>query len=91
MYKQEVTVVNPTGLHARPAAEFCKIASQFNSEIRIERLTDTPKEGNAKSVITIMSMGLSKDTPVAISAEGADEVAAVDELVALIQSGFGEL
>ncbi|MGL4282147.1 MAG: HPr family phosphocarrier protein [Eubacterium aggregans] len=50
MYVKEVKVVNPTGLHARPAAEFTKVAGQYQADLTIVRLTDQPKEGNAKSV-----------------------------------------
>lgn len=91
MYNKQVTIINPTGLHARPAAQFCNKASQFKSDLTIKRLTANPKEGNAKSVITVMSMGLSKGTTVELSGQGADEVAAIDTLAAMIESGFGEV
>ncbi len=91
MYTKVVEVVNPTGLHARPAAEFTKVAGQYQAELSIKRLTDNPKEGNAKSVISIMSMALTKGTNIEITGNGTDEAAAVDALVALVESGFGEI
>ncbi|MEG0075947.1 MAG: HPr family phosphocarrier protein [Eubacterium sp.] len=91
MYRKELSIVNPTGLHARPAAEFCKMASQFESDIQIKRLAGDSKEGNAKSVIMLMSMGLSKGTSIEISAEGVDETDAVEALAQLISDGFGEI
>lgn len=91
MYSKKVTIVNPTGLHARPAAEFCKNAGQYASTIQIKRLTGEEKETNAKSVIGVMAMALSKGVEVEITAEGSDENKAVDTLTGLIESGFGEL
>jgi phosphocarrier protein HPr len=90
MYSREVTVVNPTGLHARPAAEFCKLASNYACDIKLKRLNKDMKEGNAKSLINVMAMGLAKGTPVEIIGEGADEEAAVNALADLVESGFGE-
>lgn len=90
MYVQQTTVVNPTGLHARPAAEFCKIAGNYKATITVKRLTEDPKEGNGKSVISIMTLCLPKGTAIEISADGEDEQEAVKTLTALVESGFGE-
>ncbi|MEG0379374.1 MAG: HPr family phosphocarrier protein [Eubacterium sp.] len=91
MYVQQTTVVNPTGLHARPAAEFCKIAGNYSSKITVKRLTEEPKEGNGKSVISVMTLCLPKGTAIEITAEGDDEKEAVQTLAALVESGFGEI
>lgn len=91
MYTQKLTVINPTGLHARPAAEFCKTAETFKSKIILKRLGQNEKEGNGKSVIAVMAMGLPKGSEIEISAEGEDENAAVKALAALVKNGFGEL
>lgn len=90
MYSKETVIVNKTGLHARPASDFTKKASTFQSAINIKNLDDD-KEGNAKSIIAVMAMCLSKDTRVLVSAEGDDEQQAVDTLIELIDSGFGEV
>lgn len=91
MYTQQTTVVNPTGLHARPASDFVTEAKKYASKITILNLSD---EGaipvNAKSIVRILSEGMGPGTNIEISAEGEDETAAVDGLVALINSGFGE-
>jgi len=91
MYAKQTTVINETGLHARPASEFVAEAKKFASKITIQNLS---KEGaapaNAKSMIRLLAEGLAKGTQVEIAANGEDEVAAVDALVALIDSGFGE-
>ncbi|MCB6568230.1 HPr family phosphocarrier protein [Eubacterium limosum] len=91
MYTQKLTVVNPTGLHARPAAEFCKIAGTYQSKIMLKRLGANEKEGNGKSVIAVMAMGLPKGCEIEISAEGEDENAAVEALAELVRGGFGEI
>lgn len=90
MYQREVVVCNPTGLHARPASEFVATAKKFQSKISICR-NDAEKRGNAKSVIILLSLGLSQGETVNICADGVDEQQAVDTLVALVESGFGEL
>ncbi|MEG1431988.1 MULTISPECIES: HPr family phosphocarrier protein [Eubacterium] len=90
MYSKETIIVNKTGLHARPASEFTKQATGFQSDITIANL-DSGKEGNAKSIIAVMAMALSKDTKIAVRADGEDEQAAVDALIALIDGGFGEI
>lgn len=91
MHAKTVTIINPTGLHARPAAEFCQKAGEFRADIRIKKLGDDPKEGEAKSLLSIMATRIGQGDVVEISAAGEDEMLAVETLVALIGSGFGEL
>lgn len=91
MYTQKLTIVNPTGLHARPAAEFCKVAGTYQSKIMLKRLGPDEKEGNGKSVIAVMATGLPKGCEIEISAEGEDENAAVEALAELVRGGFGEI
>ena len=91
MYKRSKMVVNKTGLHARPASDFVAEAKKYKSRITITNLTDYPDEpGDAKSIIEILSLAMAPETMVELCAEGADENEAVDALVALIESGFGE-
>lgn len=87
MYKIAVEVKNKTGLHARPAALFVQTASKFKSEIFIEK---EGKKVNAKSIMGVMSLAVSQGTKIEISASGEDEKKAVEALVALIDSKFGE-
>lgn len=91
MVTKTTTIVNPTGLHARPASAFVAQAKKFSSKIKIRNLNNDAAPINAKSIVMLLSLGLSQNTEVELSAEGEDEVQAVEELVALIQSGFGEL
>ncbi len=90
MYSESVLVMNDTGLHARPASEFTQTANLYESTITIQ------KKGvqdiiNAKSIVKLLTQGINKGTEITISADGVDEVEAVQALVALIEGGFGEL
>lgn len=87
MIKKEVTVTNKTGLHARPASEFVKKASSYSSNITLKF---KGKDINAKSIIGVLSAGISMGTNIEICAEGPDEREAVGGLAALIQTNFGE-
>ena len=89
MYSRTVTIVNESGLHARPASDFIKAASGFKSRINIKR-TGSPKSVNAKSIVSLLTLGLEKGAEVELSAEGEDETQAVDFLFDLIESGLSE-
>jgi PTS hybrid protein len=82
-YARSVTIVNTDGLHARPAAEFVKMANSFGVPVTVNG-TD------ARSLLGIMSMGLVKGRSVELATPGADGRAAVDALAELVESGFGE-
>lgn len=84
MYVKKATVINPTGLHARPAADFVKCATAYSASITVGR----PGDGgiNAKSIIMLLSQGLTQGTEVEIAAEGPDEKEAVEALVALLSN-----
>ncbi|WP_026486095.1 HPr family phosphocarrier protein [Caldanaerobius polysaccharolyticus] len=83
MYKKTVVVKNKTGLHARPAALFVQVAGNFNSLIWIQK---DEKRVNAKSIMGIMSLGVSKGATITIIANGDDEVKAVETLAELLSS-----
>lgn len=87
MCEKSVTVENKTGLHARAAAVLVQTANKFESEIFIEK---EGKKINAKSIMGVMSLAVSQGSQILITAEGEDEKEAVDELVELIDSKFGE-
>ncbi|MBB6217425.1 phosphocarrier protein [Anaerosolibacter carboniphilus] len=87
MYKKEVMVTNQTGLHARPASEFSRTAASFKSDIQIEY---GEKRVNAKSIIGLLSAGISFGSKIVISAEGEDEQQAVEALKDLVKTNFGE-
>ena len=85
MFSKEVTVQNPVGLHARPATFFIQKANEFKSSIWIEK---DERRVNAKSLLGVLSLGIVGGTTIKVIADGADEEAAVDGLVKLIDSGF---
>lgn len=87
MVVKEVTVLNATGLHARPASMFVQTAGKFKSKIFVVK---EGNEINAKSIMGIMAGGISQGTTVEIKAEGEDETEAVEALVKLINDKFGE-
>jgi phosphocarrier protein len=87
MYQRETTVRNETGLHARPASQFVKLAKKFESKIAITNLNSL-KTGDAKSIVKVMVLSIKNGTPVRIDAQGQDEEEAVDALVDVIDSGF---
>jgi len=86
--KKAVQIKNQSGLHARPVSEFVALATKFDSEIRINKVNQYSQVADAKSIIFILSLGIRKGSMIEISAEGKDEIEAVDQLVALINSGF---
>ncbi|TCO76906.1 HPr family phosphocarrier protein [Marinisporobacter balticus] len=85
--EKSVKILNDAGLHARPAAAFVKKASEFVSDIVIEEDT---KKVNAKSIMNVLSVGIKKDAEIKIIANGPDEQEAVEALVDLVNSKFGE-
>lgn len=90
MVSKQTKIINATGLHARPASAFVMKAKEFESAVTLKNLDTNGEAINAKSIMLILAQGLAKGTNVEIAADGADEQKAVDELVALIDSGFGE-
>ena len=88
MVSKTTVVKNPSGIHARPASLFVQEASKYESKVTVGKVGGDAKD--AKSILIVMSLGLACGTDIEISAEGSDEAAAVDALVALIESGCGE-
>jgi phosphotransferase system HPr (HPr) family protein len=84
------TVLNPSGIHARPAATFVKLAATFRSAITIANVTRDGEPKNAKSMLAMMGSGIEKDHLVRLVADGEDEDAAIDALAAAIDAGLGE-
>jgi phosphocarrier protein len=87
MTTRTVTVVNQLGMHARAAARFVHLATRFESQIRVGR---NARVMDGKSIMGILLLAAARGTTITISAEGADEEAAVGALVQLVESGFGE-
>lgn len=88
MVSKTTVVKNPSGIHARPASLFVQEASKYESSITVCKVGGDAKD--AKSILMVMSLGMSCGCEIEIAADGADEATAVDALVALIESGCGE-
>ena len=87
MTSQQVTVVNQLGMHARAAAKFVHLATRYTARVKVTR---DGREMDGKSIMGILLLAAARGSTITISAEGQDERDAVDALVALVQSGFGE-
>jgi phosphotransferase system HPr (HPr) family protein len=86
----EIVVHHQVGLHARPAARFVTTAAGFDADIEVENLSRGAGPANAKSILGVLSLGVTQDQAIRLTASGADEQAAVDALIALIEDNFGE-
>jgi phosphocarrier protein HPr len=84
---RSVTVVNQLGLHARAAARFVHLATRFKSQIRVAH---GARNMDGKSIMGILLLAAARGTVITLTATGPDEHDAVEALVQLVQSGFGE-
>jgi phosphocarrier protein HPr len=87
MKQKTTTIKNRAGIHARPAALIVQTASQFESNIYLEKESE---KINAKSIMGIITLGASYKTEIIISAEGNDELEAVNAITALFEKKFEE-
>lgn len=78
---------NREGLHARPAAEFVKLASRFESDVWVEK---DGLEVNGKSIMGVLMLAAEPGSEIRIRTEGPDAEGALRELLALVRGGFGE-
>lgn len=87
MLNKQVTIINKLGLHARAAAKFVNLASQFQSEIFLSR---DGRRVNGKSIMGVMMLAASKGTTLELDVNGADEQEALQRLEELVEQRFGE-
>ena len=87
---REIIVQNELGLHARPAMQFVDLANQFKSDIKVVKGGEEPGEADGKSVMQMIILAATQGTPLRIEAEGPDAEKAVEKLVELFASKFGE-
>jgi len=85
--KQDILIINKLGLHARASTKLTQTASQFKSDIWIER---NGRRVNAKSIMGVMMLAASKGSTISLEATGEDETAAIEALLKLINNRFGE-
>ena len=82
-----LTVHNKVGLHARPAALFVQTAKQFNCDVKV---THGEREANAKSILSVLALGVEQGAVITIHAEVQDADQALEALETLIENNFGE-
>lgn len=87
MIKRKIHIINKLGLHARAAAKFVTLASQFTCDISVIR---GERSVNGKSIMGIMMLAASKGTELALTFDGIDEEQAFAEIKQLVDNKFGE-
>jgi len=87
MAERDIEIVNKLGLHARASAKLTQTAGSFQSEIWISR---SGRRVNGKSIMGVMMLAAARGSTVRLETHGPDEEAALDALVALIETRFGE-
>ena len=85
--RRNYTISNQKGLHARAAAEFVKVASQFEAAITVVRGSTT---ANGKSIMSLLILAAPKGSAIEVEAQGADAAPALDALGELIDAKFRE-
>jgi phosphocarrier protein HPr len=86
--EREVQIRNALGLHARAAARFVRLASQFRSLVKVER---NGRVMDGKSILGMLLLAASKGTRLRLLVDGEDAAQAAEALVDLVSSGFGEV
>lgn len=87
MISEKITILNETGLHARPASVFVNTAAKFKADLTLSK---GEKKANAKSILSVLGLGITKGTEITISGSGPDEEQAVKTLADLINMGINE-
>lgn len=87
MTQQKVKIINKLGLHARPAAEFVKLASKFKSDIYVVK---NDRMVNGKSIMGVMTLAAENGSELIIRADGSDEKQALEHLMKLVEDKFYE-
>lgn len=83
MITKEIVIKIPTGLEARPVALLVQVASQYECSIYV---VSSDKRVNAKSIMGMMSLGISAGETVTVTADGSDEKAAVENIEKYLSS-----
>jgi phosphotransferase system HPr (HPr) family protein len=86
--ERQLTIMNKVGLHARPAALFVQTAARFR-DTRVEVVKDGTVR-DAKSILSVLTLGVSQGTTITVRAEGPQAEAAVEALTDLVDRDFGE-
>jgi phosphocarrier protein HPr len=87
MAKKDFTILNKLGIHARPAAQFVKMANRFQSDIFVEK---DGEEVDGKSIMGLMMLAAGNGSVISVTVEGPDEEAALEAIADLIARKFEE-
>jgi phosphocarrier protein HPr len=87
MLEKQLIIQNKVGLHARPASLFVQKAKKFKCSLR---LSFGGREIDAKSILSVLTLGVNEGARVVLRAEGEDAAEAIAEISALVDSNFGE-
>ena len=87
LYFAEVTIPNKKGLHARASAQFVRCASRFTAEVHVTREGHTV---GGTSIMGLMMLAAGQGHTILIETEGSEATQALEALIALVESGFGE-
>ncbi|HMV16591.1 MAG TPA: HPr family phosphocarrier protein [Zoogloea sp.] len=87
MPRQEAEIINKLGLHARASAKLTQTASNYASEVWLER---NGRRVNAKSIMGVMMLAAAKGSTIVVETEGTDADQALSAVIALIADKFGE-
>ena len=90
MISKNFIIKNPTGLHIRPAGKLCEAAMNYECHVGF-RYGDNGSEANCKSILSILGACIRSGDTIELVCDGGDEEAAMEELSALVESGFGEI
>ncbi len=88
---REVVIPNPQGLHARPVMRFVDLAVKFKASVHVCNTTRRGERVDGKSAMHMMLLEGAKGNVLRIEANGEDACAALDAIVKLVESGFGEM
>jgi phosphocarrier protein len=86
--ERDAQIVNPLGMHARPAAEFVKTASRFRCAVEVRK---DDLRVNGKSIMGVMMLSAERGSAMRICTDGEDAEQAMDALLALVAAGFNEM
>jgi phosphocarrier protein HPr len=90
MRSAELTVGNPSGLHARPAALFVRTAAGFGARLTVRNLHRDLPAADAKSILEVLAQGIGRGQRIEVVADGPDEDEALARIVELVEGGIGE-
>jgi phosphotransferase system HPr (HPr) family protein len=86
-----IVIKHKVGLHARPAALFVRTANRYTADVRVQNLTGGGEPVDAKSIISVLTLGAQQNHELLIEAQGPDAEAAIEGIKSLVATNFGEI